>query len=46
MVGFFWGLGIGIFGFVAFMLDWNASDSMSLILFIFHGDGQALDAFA
>jgi len=47
MVGFFWGLGIGISGFVAFMLDWTASDSLSLILFIFHDDdGQALDAFA
>jgi len=44
MVGFFWGLGIDIFGFVAFMLDWTASDSVCLILFIFHGDdGQALD---
>jgi hypothetical protein len=30
MVGSFWGLGIGIFGFVAFMLDWNASDSSVL----------------
>jgi hypothetical protein len=43
MVGFFWGLRIGIFIFVAFMVDWDASDSVSLIPFIFHGDdGQAL----
>lgn len=38
---------VGFFGFVAFMLDWNASDSLSLVLFIFHGDdGQELDAFS